>query len=349
MQDVSFFESTLGKLGVITDEAQLQQYNMDWTKKYKGNSKLVVRPKTTEEVSAILRYCNERKLAVVPQGGNTGLVGGSQPVFDEIVVSFARMNKILSFDESYGILTCEAGCILQDLHSYLNERGYLMPLDLGAKGSCQIGGNLATNAGGIHFIKYNSLHANCMGLQVVVANGTILDNMGNLRKDNTGYDLKHLFIGAEGTLGAITRCGILCPPLPKYRHLALVSCRSFSDVVQILRLAKRELSDILQAVEFMDENSMHTTITQLGFKYPFESKKMYPFYCLVEVAGNREGTEMADRLYELLGGAEELIIVRIAHLFILCRTGSWHRMRGRPDRYGRYAKRSPLLTSRKAM
>ena len=177
---------------------------MDWTKKYKGHSKLVVRPKSTEEISAVLKYCNDRKLAVVPQGGNTGLVGGSQPVFDEIVVSFSRMNKILNFDESYGIITCEAGCVLHDLQTYLNERGYLMPLDLGAKGSCQIGGNLATNAGGIHFIKYNSLHANCMGLKVVLPNGNILDNMGNLRKDNTGYDLKHLFIGAEGTLGAIT-------------------------------------------------------------------------------------------------------------------------------------------------
>lgn len=110
------------------------------------------------------------------------------------------MNKILEFDESYGIVTAEAGCILQDLHDHLSPKGYLMPLDLGAKGSCQIGGNLATNAGGIHFIKYNSLHANCVGLQVVLPNGKILDNITNLRKDNTGYDLKHLFIGAEGTL-----------------------------------------------------------------------------------------------------------------------------------------------------
>jgi FAD/FMN-containing dehydrogenase len=153
------------------------------------------------------------------------------------------MNKILNFDEAYGIITCEAGCILQDLHSYLNERGYLMPLDLGAKGSCHIGGNLATNAGGIHFIKYNSLHANCMGLQVVLPNGTILNNMANLRKDNTGYDLKHLFIGSEGTLGAITQCGILCPPLPRYRQLCLVACRRFADVVEILRQAKAQMSD----------------------------------------------------------------------------------------------------------
>ena len=121
-------------------------------------------------------------------------------MFDEVIVNFSRMNKIIEFDESYGILTCEAGCILQDLHTFLHDKGYLMPLDLGAKGSCHIGGNLATNAGGIHFIKYNSLHANCVGLQVVLPNGTVLDNMTTLRKDNTGYDLKHLFIGAEGTL-----------------------------------------------------------------------------------------------------------------------------------------------------
>lgn len=224
-------------------------------------------------------------------------------------MSFSRMNKILNFDESYGIITCEAGCILQDLQTYLNERGYIMPLDLGAKGSCQIGGNLSTNAGGIHFMKYNSLHANCMGLKVVLPNGEILDNMSNLRKDNTGYDLKHLFIGAEGTLGAITECGILCPPLPKFRHLCMVACKSFEDVVQILRKAKKELSDILQAVEFMDNSAMQTTISQLSFDYPFDSDKYYPFYCLVEVAGNSNGSEMADRLSNLLEDSEDIIIV----------------------------------------
>jgi len=229
-KDVSIFEGILGPNAIITDEKELELHNMDWTKKYKGQSKLMLKPKTTEEVSAVLKHCNDRRLAIVPQGGNTGLVGGSQPVFDEIIVNFSRMNKIIDFDESYGILSCEAGCILQDLHTYLHDKGYLMPLDLGAKGSCFIGGNLATNAGGIHFIKYNSLHANCVGLQAVLPNGTVLDNMTTLRKDNTGYDLKHLFIGSEGTLGAITKCAILCPPNPRYKHLCMVSCRSFEAV-----------------------------------------------------------------------------------------------------------------------
>ena len=220
-KDLDFFSSVLDKQGVITDKEAIEPFNQDWTKKYRGNSKLVLRPKTTEEVSAVLRHCNERRLAVVPQGGNTGLVGGSQPVFDEIVLSFGRMNKIIDFDESYGILTCEAGCVLQDLQNYLAQRGYLMPLDLGAKGTCQIGGNLATNAGGIHFIRYNSLHANCVGLQVVLPDGRILDNITTLRKDNTGYDIKHLFIGAEGTLVSLCASNFAsgcdyskCDPLP---------------------------------------------------------------------------------------------------------------------------------------
>ena len=127
-----------------------------------------------------------------------------------------------------------------------------MPLDLGAKGSCMIGGNLSTNAGGINFIRHNSLHANCIGLKAVLASGEILDNMTALRKDNTGYDLKQLFIGAEGTLGVITECAILCPPLPKSKHLAILACKSFDNVISIMKKAKTELHDILYAVEFMD-------------------------------------------------------------------------------------------------
>ena len=147
-----------------------------------------------------MKYCNERRLAVVPQGGRTGLVGGSVPVFDEVIVNTQRMNNILGFDESYGILSAEAGCVLSELQDFAKARGFEVPLDLGAKGSCFIGGNLATNAGGIKFIRHNSLHANCVGLTTVLADGTVLRDMSALRKDNTGTDLKHLFIGSEGTL-----------------------------------------------------------------------------------------------------------------------------------------------------
>lgn len=160
----------------------------------------MVTPTTSEQVAEVLKYCNDKKIAVTPQGGNTGLVGGSVPLHDEVVISTRKMTKIIDFDEVQGVMVCEAGCILENLQNHAKSFGFMMPLDLGAKGSCQIGGNLATNAGGIKFIKYNSMHANCLGLKAVLPNGTVLDNMQTLRKDSTGYDLKHLFIGAEGTL-----------------------------------------------------------------------------------------------------------------------------------------------------
>jgi len=189
---------------MVTDADDLQAHNNDWTNKFSGKSGLMLKPKTSEEVSLCLKHCNDRMLAVVPQAGNTNLVGGSVPVHDEVIINTSRMNKILGFDESYGIVSSEAGVILSALQKHTKELGYEVPLELGSKHSCQIGGNLANNAGGLNVIRQNSLHANTIGLKAVLPDGTILDNMTTLRKDNTGYDLKHLFIGSEGTLGIIT-------------------------------------------------------------------------------------------------------------------------------------------------
>jgi len=199
------------------EPSELESYNVDWMGKYKGKSTCVVRPKTTEEVAAIMRICNQNNLAVVPQGGNTGLVGGSVPVHDEVIVSLARMNKIRSFDPVMGTLVCDAGCILESLDEHVAKEGYMMPLDLGAKGSCQIGGNVATNAGGLRFLRYGSLHGNVLGLEVVLPSGEIFQELSTLRKDNTGLDLKQLFIGSEGSLGIITGVTIATP------HRGLVS------------------------------------------------------------------------------------------------------------------------------
>ena len=159
---------------------------------------------------------------------------------------------------------------------------------------------MSTNAGGIHFIKHNSLHANCIGLKAVLPSGEVLDNITTLRKDNTGYDLKHLFIGAEGTLGVITECAILCPPKPKSRQLAMIACNSFDDVVEILKAAKIQLSDILQACEFMDADSMRLVASAYGFE-PFEQR--YPFYQLIAVASNNDPEvvpEDSERLIDFL-------------------------------------------------
>lgn len=173
--DINKFEAMLGKENVVCDVDELQPFVMDFTKKYVGIGSVVLTPTTTEQVAETLRYCNERNIAVVPQGGNTGLVGGSVPLHDEVVISTKKMNKIMGLDPVQGILHAEAGCILETLQDYAKDLGFMMPLDLGAKGSCQIGGNLATNAGGIKFVKQGSMHANCVGLKVVLADGTIID------------------------------------------------------------------------------------------------------------------------------------------------------------------------------
>ena len=255
-------------------------------RKYRGHSKLVLRPKSTEEVSKILKYCNDRNLGVVPQGGNSGLVGGSVPVFDEIIVNLARMNKIRSFDEVSGTLVADAGCILEVVDHYLTEKDHVFPLDLGAKGSCQLGGNVATNAGGLRLLRYGSLHGNVLGLEAVLPDGTVLDDLSRLRKNNTGYDIKQLFIGGEGTIGIITGISILCAPRPKAVNVAFLGLESFEKAQRAFREAKKLLSEVLSAFELMDGRSQDLVHTVTGKKRPLGDT--YPFYCLVETSGSNK-------------------------------------------------------------
>ncbi|XP_034418979.1 D-2-hydroxyglutarate dehydrogenase, mitochondrial isoform X2 [Cyclopterus lumpus] len=253
---------------VITDPDLLESSNVDWLKSVRGSSEVLLRPQTTEEVSKILKYCNGRNLALNPQGGNTGLVGGSVPVYDEIVLSTALMNNILTFDGISGILTCQAGCVLENVSIYLEERDYIMPLDLGAKGSCHIGGNVATNAGGLRLLRYGSLHGTVLGLEVVLADGRVLDCLATLRKDNTGYDLKQLFIGSEGTLGVITAVSILCPRKPKSVNVVFLGCETFEQLLKTFQLCRGMLGEIMSAYEFLDSECMRLLNTHLKLPNP---------------------------------------------------------------------------------
>lgn len=290
-EHVQFFQDLLGSgsavLESVTNDAgadDIEPCNTDWMKKYRGHCKLVLKPGSTEQVSKILKYCNDNMLAVVPQGGNTGLVGGSVPVFDEIVLNMSRMNQVRDFDEVSGVLVADAGVILEAADHYLAERGYIFPLDLGAKGSCHIGGNVACNAGGLRLLRYGSLHGNVLGIEAVLPDGTIVDDLFKLRKNNTGYDLKQLFIGSEGTIGVITGISIQCPQRPKAQNVAFFGLESFEQCQQAFRNAKSHLSEILSAFEMMD-NSAHTLVQRVtGNKRPLESE--YPFYCLVETSGS---------------------------------------------------------------
>ncbi|EGG13922.1 Putative actin interacting protein [Cavenderia fasciculata] len=310
-QDIKHFKDILGgddSSRMITDKDELEGFNQDWMKKYKGNSSLVLKPKTTDQVSKILSYCNQKKLAIVPQGGNTGLVGGSVPLFDEIILSLTNMNQIESFDDVTGVVTCQSGCVLETLESYLNAKGFTVPLDLGAKGSCHIGGNAATNAGGIRLLRYGSMHSNVLGIEAVLADGTIMDCNSTLRKDNTGYDLKHLFIGSEGTLGVITKISIITPPKPTSVNVALLACNDFNQIKQILIKAKKQLGDILSAFEFMDRPCIDYVLDhQSTAKEPFDKKS--PFYVLIETSGFHEQHD-AEKLNAFLENimSEDLVL-----------------------------------------
>ncbi|KAL2164668.1 hypothetical protein VTH06DRAFT_3885 [Thermothelomyces fergusii] len=290
-EHVAYFRQLLGSDSAIIDGVtrsdaadDIEPFNTDWMRKYRGHCRLVLKPGSTEEVSKILKYCNDNMLAVVPQGGNTGLVGGSVPVFDEIVVNMGRMNKILEFDEVSGTLVAEAGCILEVADQFLASKGYIFPLDLGAKGSCQIGGNVSTNAGGLRLLRYGSLHGNVLGIEAVLADGTVIDDLCKLRKNNTGYDLKQLFVGAEGTIGIITKVSIQCPQRSAAQNVAFFGLESFEQVQRAFREAKGQLSEILSAFELMDEGSQALVQQVTGNRRPLEGQ--YPFYCLIETSGS---------------------------------------------------------------
>lgn len=296
-EHVKHFQGILGSEsavidGITSDKADdIEPFNGDWMKKYRGHTRLVLKPRTTEEVSKVLQYCNANKLAVVPQGGNTGLVGGSVPVFDEIVVNLSRMNNIRSFDENSGVLIADAGVILEVADTYLGKHNHIFPLDLGAKGSCQLGGNVATNAGGLRLLRYGSLHGNVLGIEAVLPDGTIVEDLSALRKNNTGYDLKQLFIGGEGTIGIITGVSVICPQRPKAVNVALFGVESFEHLRKAFLEAKGQLSEILSAFELMDGRSQDMVHKVTGLKRPLEGS--YPFYCLVETSGSNSEHDSA--------------------------------------------------------
>ncbi|KAG5190927.1 FAD-binding domain-containing protein [Tribonema minus] len=292
-EDIDVFRSIVGEEGLVTDAEDLVPYNTDWMKKWSGSSRVVVLPKTTVQVSRVLAHCHARAIAVVPQGGNTGLVGGSIPTRDEVILSTSRLNEIVAFDAAGGVLTCGAGCVLEALDAYLTPRGHCVPLDLGAKGTCQIGGNVSTNAGGVRVMRYGALRASVLGLEVVLADGTVLDLLRTNRKDNTGYDLKQLFIGAEGTLGVVTKVAIATPPRPTAVSVAILKCPNFDVVLQLFALAKTALGEILSAVELMDSLAVETAMARCpGLKRPMELEDG-AFAVLLETSGSCEEHDKA--------------------------------------------------------
>ncbi|MCE2657542.1 MAG: FAD-binding oxidoreductase [Rubrivivax sp.] len=247
----------LGEAHVLAD-GDLTAYEHDWRKRWRGRAAAVVRPASTAEVAQVVRLCRQQGVSIVPQGGNTGLVGGGVPdtTGTQVLLSLQRLRSIRQLDAQNLTLTAEAGCVLQHVQQAAADAGLLFPLSLAAEGSCTLGGNLATNAGGTQVLRFGNARDLCLGLEVVTAQGEVWNGLSGLRKDNTGYDLRNLFIGSEGTLGIITAATMKLFPQPAATQTALAACTTLDDAVALLGLAQRRLGAGLTGFEAMNRFSL---------------------------------------------------------------------------------------------
>jgi FAD/FMN-containing dehydrogenase len=301
---IDALRAALGAAHVLTD-GDLSAWEVDWRKRWRGRALAVVRPGSTAEVAAVLRLAHQHRVAVVPQGGNTGLVGGGVPDASgtQLLLSLARLHRIREIDEANLTLTAEAGCVLQAVQQAAAERGLLLPLSLAAEGSCTIGGNLATNAGGTQVLRYGNARALCLGLEVVTASGDVMHGLSGLRKDNTGYDLRDLFIGSEGTLGVITAATLALQPRPAATMTALAACASLDACVALLGAARRRLGPGLTGFEVMNALSLELVARHLPqLKAPLAAS---PWSVLLELSDNDGEAPARERFEALLGDALE--------------------------------------------
>lgn len=273
----------------VATKSKTKNFNLklssDWTGKYAGAAPIAVRPATPAQAAAVLAHCSARRLAVVPQGGNTGLVGGGVGLYDEIILSTDRLKGITSINPDAGTVSALAGTTLANVDAAAASAGMVAPLDLGARASCAIGGNVATNAGGMRVVRFGSLRSTVLGLTVALPDGTLLDLDRPLRKDNTGYDLKQLFIGSEGTLGLITSVTLATPPAFPSPSLALLACPSWPAVRDVLAAARALLGEALSAAEFVDAAAAALAATHVPAARGRLPGDNAPFYVLLEAAG----------------------------------------------------------------
>ncbi|WP_313084638.1 FAD-binding oxidoreductase [Pseudomonas sp.] len=299
-------EAIVGPDGIVCDSERMGSYLSDWRNAYCGKAALVVRPATTEQVAAVVRLCHEQCIAVVPQGGNTGLCGGSIP--DEsgtqVVLSLTRMTRIREVDPANETITVEAGVILQRLQEAAAEVGRLFPLSLGAEGSCTVGGNLATNAGGTAVLRYGNMRDLALGLEVVLPDGQVWHGLRALRKDNTGYDLKHLFIGSEGTLGIITAAVLKLFPAVRSTTTAWVSLPSAQAAVELIGIIRGLCGDRLTGFELMSRQSVEFVLSHVaGCSDPFAEP--HPWYVLIELSDTQPDAPLNQLLEVGIGEALE--------------------------------------------
>ncbi|ERP88477.1 D-2-hydroxyacid dehydrogenase [Labrenzia sp. C1B10] len=300
------FAEMIGAANVLTSPDDQAPYLTEWRDLYQGVTPMVLRPGSTKEVSAVMTYAYQNDLKVVPQGGNTGLVGGQIPqeTGDEIVLSLSRLNKVRAVDPAGFTITAEAGVVLETLQNEAENVDRLFPLALGAQGSCQIGGNISTNAGGTAVLAYGNTRDLVLGLEVVLPTGEIWNGLRTLRKDNTGYDLKQLFIGGEGTLGIITAAALKLFPRPKKLEAAFVGLPDPHAALKLFTLAKAQAGPVLTGFEIMPRVGVEFCLRHLeGARDPLEGE--HAWYVLMELSSGSEAFPVRDLMESILGEAFE--------------------------------------------
>jgi FAD/FMN-containing dehydrogenase len=295
-----------GPEGFLESESDLAPYVTDHRKLYRGATPIVLRPNSTAQVAEILALCYAAEVPVVPSGGNTGYCGGATPSADnsQVVVSLSRMKKIRAVDALNYTLTCEAGCVLAEIQQAAEVADRFFPLSLGSEGSCQIGGNLSTNAGGTAVVRYGMARSLVLGLEVVLPDGRILDSLKGLRKDNSGYDLRNLFIGAEGTLGIITAATLKLFPQPKTVVTAMVALSTLEAAVELLAKLRAASGDAIVTYEVMPRIVLEFELRYLkDVTDPFDQQ--HDWYVLIEVQSARIDAALADAIESSLSDAIE--------------------------------------------
>src|SRR4051812_26070306 len=286
---VAACRDAIGTAHVLTDPHDTAPYLTDWRRRYTGAACAVLCPATSAEVAALVRLALQHRIALVPQGGNTGLAGGATPDASgaQAVVSLRRLNRVRDIDPHNNTITVEAGVILAEVQKRADEAGRLFPLSLAAEGSCTIGGNLATNAGGTGVLRYGNTRELCLGLEVVTPQGELWDGLRGLRKDNTGYDLRDLYIGAEGTLGVITAAVLKLHPAPAAKVAAWAAVESPAKALELLGLAQARLGGGVTAFELVSDTCLEIVLRHFpALRAPLETAA--PWYVLVEL------TELVD-------------------------------------------------------
>jgi FAD/FMN-containing dehydrogenase len=285
----------VGQAGLISDPDELVPYLREQRGTYQGRSRLCILPSTTEQTAEVVRTLYEAQVAMVPQGGNTGLCGGAVAAEsgDQVLINLRRMNRIRAIDADNFTLTAEAGCILADVQAAALAAERLFPLSLAAEGSCQIGGNLATNAGGTQVLRYGNARELVLGLEVVLPDGRILDTLRGLRKDNTGYDLRHLFCGAEGTLGIITAAVLKLFPRPREQVTAMLALPNLHAAIAVLTRARAETGDAITGCEFISRTALDMVLRHIpGTREPLRDR--HDLYLLIEATSTASLPEAGD-------------------------------------------------------